>query len=237
MSEHGNAELTTAQDLLEKTEKIISKINMPDRHSFFQMEKFMIGREPTAHSQIWQIVREMQVRAETVDNYLQQLEDAEDDLEMFDINIERCNRKLRDETSAQTKMSDLNIQEYEINIRKLQRQKQSLVNSARKVRNKLRFVLEELAFLVGSYEQIVAHIGEPRPFDDRECQKEMWNEKLLEEYNLRVLLHRPLDPDFVRTVLCLGDDSPVKRHVVNLLENIQQKMLASSAVKSHIEGK
>jgi len=215
-------------ELIEKVETILNKVDLPDRHTFFQLEKFVIGKEPTVQAQLWQIVREMQARLETVDSYRKQLEDAEDTLELFDLKIERQNRTIREESKSVTVYSDLNLQEYEINIRKLQREKDSLILSARKVNKKLKCVLEELAFLTMAYENITKNHGEIRPIDDDEAQKEMWNEKLLEEFNLRVILQRPLEPEFVRTVLCLGDDSPVKQHVVKLVENIQKKMLTQA---------
>ena len=216
-------------ELIEKVQTILNKSDLPDRHTFFQLEKFVIGKEPTAQAQLWQIVREMQARLETVDSYRKQLEDAEDTLELFDIKIERQNRAIRQEATSSHEYTDLNLQEYEINIRKLQRDKDSLVLSAIKVKNKLKCILEELAFLTAGYEKIVKNYGEMKPLDDDEAQREMWNEKLLEEFNLRVVLQRPLEPEFVRTVLCLSDESPVKKHVIKMIENIQKKMLAQSS--------
>ena len=225
-------------ELIEKVETILNKVDLPDRHTFFQLEKFVIGKEPTAQAQLWQIVREMQARLETVDSYRTQLEDAEDMLELFDIKIERENISIRQESceEASTVYTELNLREREINIRKLQREKESLVLSARKVNKKLRCVLEELAFLVAGYEKIVTNFGEVKPLDDDAAQREMWNEKLLEEYNLRVVLQRPIEPEFVRTVLCLGDDAPVKKHMTKMLENIQKKML-EKATPPQVEAK
>lgn len=229
-------------ELIEKVESILNKVDLPDRHTFFQLEKFVIGKEPTVQAQLWQIVREMQARIETVDSYRKQLEDAEDTLELFDLKIERQNRTIREESKVANVYSDLNLQEYEINIRKLQREKESLVLSARKVNKKLKCILEELAFLTMAYDNIVKNHGEIKPIDNEEAQREMWNEKLLEEFNLRVILQRPLEPEFVRTVLCLGDDSPVKQHVVKLVENIQKKMLMQAnppqvEVKAKVEAR
>ena len=87
-------------ELIEKVHTILNKASLPDRHTFFQLEKFVIGKEPTAQSQLWQIIREMQARIETVDSYRKQLEDAEDTLELFDIKIERQNRAIREESKV-----------------------------------------------------------------------------------------------------------------------------------------
>jgi multidrug efflux pump subunit AcrA (membrane-fusion protein) len=225
-----------SEELIIKVDQILNKVQLPDRHTFFQLEKFIIGKEPTAQSQLWQIIREMQARMETIDSYRQQLEEAEDALELFDIKIERQNRLLRQEASVESSDSDLNIKEYEINIRKLQRDKESLVLSSRKAVKKMQFVLEELAFLEESYNKIVKNYGEIKPMDDEEAQKEMWAEKLLEEFNLRVILSRPLEPEFIRTVMCLSDDAPVKKHVTKMLEVIQARMLLQNK-KPEVETK
>lgn len=215
-------------NLIKKAEEILNHADLPDRHTFFQLEKFNIGKEPTAQAQLWQIVREMQARMETVDSYRRQLEDAEDNLELFDLKIERANRQIREFAKEEALFTDLNINELEINIRKLKREKEALVLASRRVQKKLKCIFEELSFLTTSYENIVKAHGEMKPLDDPSAQREMWNEKLLEEFNLRVILNRPLEPEFVRTVLCLGDDAPVKRHIVHLLENIQKKMIQKS---------
>jgi hypothetical protein len=83
-----------------------------------------------------------------------------------------------------------------------------------------------MGYLLAGYEKTVANYGDLKPLDDEQAQKEMWNEKLLEEFNLRLILQRPLDPEFIRTVLCLHDEAPVKRQVINLVENIQKQMIA-----------
>lgn len=229
-------------ELIEKVDGILSKAELPDRHTFFQIEKFIIGKEVTAQAQLWAIVRELQARRETVDNYRRDLEEAEDNLELFDLRIERLNRHLRicanrKKTDGEEGETDLDIQEHEINIRKLQRDKESLCKSARKVARKLKSVQEEMTYLVSGYDKIVSLVGGMKPLDDEESQREMWNERLLEDFNLRIILQRPLDPEFVRTVLCLHDDAPVKRQVVSMIDRIQHKMIADRREKPQIETK
>ena len=126
---------------------------------------------------------------------------------------------------SQDKEMDLNIKENEINIRKLQRDKESLVKSSRKVNKKMKCILEEMEFLAAGHKQIVELVGEAKSLDDEEAQKEYWNERLLEEFNLRVILKRPLDPDFVKTVMALHDDAIVKKHLTSAIEGMQQQMI------------
>jgi|GEM_PF-1813751 hypothetical protein len=218
--------------LLQKVQEILNSANMPDRHTFFQIEKFIIGKEPTSQAQLWAIVRELQARMDTVEQFEKDLKDTEDNLELFDIKIQRLDFAIRQEAQKDDPIKRLNIKEYEIDIRKLQREKEMLISSARKLNNKLKNIIEEINFLVNGYEQIVAKYGKMKPLDDEEAQKEMWNEKLLEEFNLRVILNKTLDSEFVKTVLCLNQDSPVRKNVETLIENIQRKMIAGSAISN-----
>ena len=165
-------------EIIEKTNEILKNVEMPDRHSFFQLQKFVIGKEVTGHAQLWQIVRELQSRKETVDCYKKDLADAEDNLELFDLRIERMNREIRHLSKLETEEPveiDLDIKEREINIRKLQREKEALVQSAQKVNKKLKYVIEEMGFLTVAYDAVAKQLGEIKPLDDEETQKEMWN--------------------------------------------------------------
>ena len=218
-------------ELIEKVNLILEKANMPDRHTFFQIEKFIIGKETTVQAKLWAIIRELQARQETVTHFNNDLHDCEDNLELFDVKIYRLDREINKESKNNNdECSDLNIKEYEINIRKLQREKENLILAAQKVNKKLKSTLEEMNYLLVGYEKIISTYGDLKSLDDEQSQKEMWNEKLLEEFNLRIILQRPLDPEFVRTVMCLHDDSSVKKQVINLVQNIQKQMISERSV-------
>jgi hypothetical protein len=226
-------------ELITKAKEILKTVDFPERHTFYQIEKFIIGKEPTAQAQMWAIIREIQARVETIDQFKKDLFDAEDNIELFDVKIERLDRSIRELSENNEPNVDLNIKEYEINIRKLQRDKDSLVLSAQKVNKKMKSLLEEIDFLLKGYQEIEKTHGPVKPLDDEQSQKEMWNEKLLEEFNLRLILQRPLDPEFIKTVLCLHDDAPVKKQVVTVIENIQKNLIAerSAGKKPQVEAK
>jgi len=220
-------------DILLKVDEILEKANMPDRHTFFQIEKFIIGKEPTAQAQLWAIIRELQSRKESVYQLNKDLKDCEDNLELIDIKIERLDLSIKKQSKNNDEESLLNIKEFEINIRKLEREKESLILSAQKVNKKVNNIIEEIDFLLKGYEKITSNYENLKQVDDEQSQKDMWNEKLLEEFNLRIILQRPLDPEFVKTVLCLNDDAPVKIQLISLIENIQKKIISNK----HLEKK
>lgn len=219
-----------SSELIKKVDDILEKMEIPERHSYFQIEKFIIGKEVTCQGQLWQIIRELKSRKETVDSYKEQLEEAADNLDLLDIKIQKQKVLLNKLGSDQKdEFSTLNIKETEINIRKLERQKINLINSIENVRKKIKFILEEERFFASAFEKLEL-TEKIKPFDDRQAQIELWNEKLLEEFNLRILLKTPLDPEFVKTIMALNDDAPVKQHMVSSLKQVQRDIMIKNQI-------
>lgn len=216
-----------SNEIMIKLNEIIEKADLPDRHTYFQIEKFIIGKEPTAQAQLWAIVRELQSRKETIIQFEKDISDAQDNLELLDIKIERITRNIEALKANDNNCPEniLNIKENEINIRKITREKKMLILSANKVSKKFRNILEEINCLLNAYDKIVNNHGDIKNIDDEQAQQEMWNEKLLEDFNLKMLLGRPLDPEFIKTVMCLNDNTPVKNSVVGLLKNVKSNII------------
>ena len=211
-----------SRELVEKMNRILKETELPERHTFFQIEKFIIGKEPTHQGQLWQIVRELKARQESVENIERDLEQAEDDLELFDIKIERLNREML----KKEVLTDLDIKELELGIKKLRREKKALEKSTEKARQTMKYALEEVNYLIAGYERLLKEVGKVKPIDDEQAQAELWNEKLLEQFNLRILLKNPIDSELVKTIMALDDNTPVKKHVAAILHRSQQRMLA-----------
>lgn len=222
-------------DLVSKMDEIIEKANMPDRNSFFQIEKFIIGTQPTAQAQLWAIVRELDSRKEQIQAIEKDLLDAEDNLELISINMEKIDREIRilsKITETDNPFVDLNIREKEINIKKLEREKKSLISASQKLNKKLKCIFEEVNCFILGYEKITNICGPIKPVDDPEAQKEMWNEKFLEEFNLRIILNKPFDTEFVKHVLYMDDKSTVKKQMINMIDQIQNNMSKKKEFKA-----
>jgi hypothetical protein len=234
-------------EVINKAQEIIASVEIPERHSYFQIEKFMIGSQPTAQAQLWQITREVKTRLENVQAITLQIEETNDVIEelgikilLKEIEIERLKN-----TNADSKESELITGGIKIEIRKLRRSQQSARESVEKLEKKVKYIIEEVSCLTKGYDAIIQHAGPVKSWDDQEAQKEMWNEKFLEEFNLRVILNRPLETEFVKSVLSLDDDAPVKKHVIGLIERIQKQMIseqkrleaANAALKPQVEVK
>lgn len=206
------------QQLFENVQTLLTKVDMPERHTFFQMKNFIVGKECTVQGQLWQITRELRARQDSILALHDQLADAEDTKALLDIAIERLR-------VVPEKEDELSARERQIKIRKIDRERGSLERTLQTLKNKSKYLLEEMAYLYNAHETL-NKISPMKPLDDVDAQKEYWNEKLTEELNLRLLLRHPLDCDFVKTILALEDTSPVKKQMVEILNKVQTNMIA-----------
>ena len=209
-------------DILEKVDSILGSVELPERHTFFQLKNFVIGKEYTVQGQLWQIVRELRSRRDSVESLQLQLEDSEDNLELIDIGIESY--KEPDGFGFDSPRTALRIREMKVLIRKKEREKRSLLKAMEKLKSKIKYLTEEIQYLVGAFVTL-SKVQEAKPLDDITAQKEYWNEKLSEELNLRLLLKTHIDTDFVRTILSLDEDAPVKQSMLAILKKIQQNSI------------
>jgi hypothetical protein len=200
--------------LWQKTEEIISQANIPERHTFFQIRNFILGKEPTIQGKLWQATKEIRARKESVENLELQLEELQDNIALVEIQI----RRIQNDKQVS--------EENEIGLRKLERQKNSLLNSGVKLKNQMKYIMEEVSYLVSAFE-FLSKTEAMKPIDDIDAQKEYWNAKLSEELNLRLLLKNGLDTDFIKTILCLDDDAYVKKQAISILEQTQKHAMES----------
>lgn len=190
---------------LEKIDKLLKKA--PEgRASYYQLQCFVLGKEPTMQSQMWQCLTELQSRRETIDNITFEIDNLKDQMELNVIEQERC--------VCEDK------RERKIKLRILKRNRESTQNNINKLEKKLNYVIQEARFFVKAFE--VLEEKEPlKDFDDLEAQKELWEAKISEEINLRILLNQGLNTDLIKTALALHPDSNVRSEVLKMIENFK----------------
>jgi hypothetical protein len=215
-------------EFLEKMDKLVEKAP-ENRHSYYQLKYFVIGKQPTTQSQLWQCLTELQSRKESIDNITMQIEDLKDELELLDLH------SLRKESIQYGINEDEEIlkKEKDIKIRKLKRKKESINRNIIKLEKQLDFVTQEARFFVQAFEAL-EKVEPLKDFDDYEAQKELWEAKVSEEINLRLLFHQPLSPDTLKTALSLHDNSRVKQEVVKMIGNLEKanvKMIEDNKLK------
>jgi hypothetical protein len=203
--------------LMQKVDEILDVAEMPDRHSYFQLKNFVVGKEYTVQGQLWQVVRELVARRESYEAIEEQIDDTDDTIKLEEIKKERS-------LSIET-VSNWDLQEKEVLVRKQQRLIRSLYRHKNNLERKKFYLSQEIAYLITAYETLVKVEG-LKNFDDLTAQQDYWNEKFSEELNLRLLLNQPIDSEFVRTVMALDDDMAIKKQMTAILQKAQDQMIA-----------
>ena len=205
------------------------------RHSFFQLKHFIVNKEPTHQAKLWQCLRELHSRKESIDSIIFEIEDANDRLELIHIDEEKERMKFEELiTLGKNKtMTEVRVKEWEIKKRQYRRSRTVSERNLAKLKEKLAFLKQEAKFFLECYKKL-SEIEPVKDFDDLEAQTEYWNERLSQEVTLRTLLQLPLDAELAKTILALGDDIPIKGRLVNSLTHVSRQMNGLQA--KYLEG-
>jgi hypothetical protein len=218
--------MSTQQSSLDRMKQILERAP-ENRHSYFQLKHFVLGKEPTVQAKLWQCLRELEARRDTLEAIELELAESQDRLELIDIAMAR-ERLNTSETSSfginNPAESVLMEKEKAIRIRQLARQREALEKSMWKIQRKRTWTEQEARFFVQSFEAL-EKIEPLKDFDDLDAQKQYWNEKFTQQVNLKMLLQQSLDTELVQTVLALPEDCPIKKQTVTTIEHIQKQMI------------
>jgi len=167
-----------------------------ERHSYFQLKHFLIEKEPTIQSKLWRCIRELKARKDSIYSINLEIEEIEDCIE--EIGNPTDNAFISDRRKKRKLLS-------------LQKRKEDLIF-------KLKNLTEECDFIAKMFEEL-EKIEKIKPFDEKDEQIKYWDAKLLEEFNLKVLLGQPLDTELIKTILSLDDDSKIKNNITAMINN------------------
>jgi len=214
--------MSSNNEFFEQIDKVLEKAP-ENRHSYYQLKYFILGKEPTTQSQLWQCLRELQSRKDNIDNINLQIEDTKDELELTNIEMEKVESDDEALEYVNSKLNEICKKERHIKSRILKRKQESLLNNINKLEKKLQFEFQEARFFFQAFESL-EEIEPLKDYDDYDAQKEFWEAKISEEINLRILTKQPLPSELIKTALSLHKDSQIKEQVTDLLENCRNKM-------------
>jgi len=210
---------------LQKIDEVL-KLDPVDRHSFFQLKYFVINKEPTHQSKLWRCVREISSRKDAIEAILLELDEQKDQLELAGIEEARLHGK-PSAFGIEPPDDELYQREKEIKLRQVNRKKDSIQKNIHNLEVRLKYAQEEALFFVEAFKSLEKK-EEIKPFDDLESQKEYWNEKFKHKFRLSSILGFRPDLDLVETILTLNDDAPVKREIVGMIAEIQNRALTAA---------
>lgn len=207
-------------------DQVLSKHVIPERHSFFQIKNFIIGKECTPQAQMWQILRELKTRRDNLESIQLEIAEAKDALLLIEEGL-----RLKHLDVFRPIEPDVS---HQVEIRRLERGKQAAEKSIANLESRLVYIKEETAYLLAAFNSIKKQHGYEE-FDNTQAQKKYWNEKLLEELSLRTALGRPIEIDLIKTALSLDDDMPAKQQIVGALQRLQQDALEARKLTAQKE--
>ena len=181
---------------------------------------FLIGKEPTNQAKMWQCLRELKTRRQSLKAISLEIEEAKDKLELLDINTKRKEAELDNNDGS----DELLFRELRIFLKQLERQKQSLRESLTELQEREKWIEEESRFFVETFKNL-SKIEPLRHFDDYDCQKQYWNEKLSQKVNLKMLTHNSIDSELIETIVALPDEVQIKQQTLQTLTFKQNQLL------------
>jgi hypothetical protein len=194
-------------------EKILNE-QLVERHSYFQLKYFVIGKEPTNQSKMWRCLTELKTRKESIESIEMEIENVIDNLKLLEF-------RSRQDVSG-TFAEAMAPVEQAIKTRQCDRQKKQMEKQVAALNKKLVNVKQEATFFEESFRSL-EKIEALKPYDDLESQLQYWNEKLLEELNLKLLLRQPIDTEVVKTIMTLDGEASVKKSMVKVLQTVQEQ--------------
>ena len=202
----------------------ILETEVSQRHSYFQLKYFVIGKEPTTQAKMWQCLRELKSRSQSLKAIALEREELKDKLELLDITRQRREAELDKNDGS----DELLYREIRISLRQVQRQISSLSENLNEINERQKWIEEESRFFVETFKNLVK-LEPLRHFDDFESQKQYWNEKLTQKVNLKMLTQNVIEPELIETIVALPDDVQIKRQTLQTLTLKQNHLLQQLA--------
>lgn len=206
-------------NIYENALNLVEKYNLPNRHTFYQLKHFVIGKELTIQSKLQKCLKEIDARKESLRDMILGIEEANDDIKLIDLKIKSIEKKKI--------KSYLNKEFKKINLNKLNRKKQNLINNISSIEKKKNDCEEEIKFIMAMFYEI-EKLEQVKPYDDLQSNIEFWNENFSQELKLRILLQKPLDIELVKCILSLNNNAPIKKELIQMIESLKSNNLSKN---------
>lgn len=208
--------MTTLQDTLKE---IVEKNPMAGRHSYFQLKYFVVGKEPTIQAKLWQCLREMKARKETLEAIGLERDDTRDRIELTEIELEAMVAP-SSQFGIDLPTDELSKRELAVKTRQVNRRLSSLKKALTELDARQRETEEEAAFFLQAFEEL-EKVEPVKSYDDLDAQREYWSQRFSNELNMKLMLEHRIDAELAKAVLSLPDNAGVKQELVGILNQHQ----------------
>ena len=204
-------------DLHGRLKDVVEKTPMAGRHSYFQLKYFIVGKEPTTQAKLWQCLREMKARKESLEGIALEKEEVLDKIELL-----KLGQQQKPSTFGLDQPDDdISVKEREIKARQTARKLKLMEKTLAELDARQKDTEEEAAFFLQAFEDL-EKVEKVKPYDDAQAQAEYWTARFSNEMNMKLMMEHRIDAELAKAILSLPDASAVKQELVGLLTHQQQ---------------
>ena len=200
--------------LEEQLNALTEKHKVLPKHTDFQIEYFMLGKESTTNGKLWQCIRELNSRKENLSAVNLEIEETKDNLELANLKLEYLKNKTTFRKNIA--LEKIESKKKEILIRKHERRLKNLENSFAKVFERKEAILAECKKIIEVFNKYNPD-NKAIDIDDEKNQLEYWNSRLMEEINLSSMCGVPPSVELIKSILAMPNDSNVKIKLGNAM--------------------
>lgn len=206
----------------EKCEFILSEHKIPSCHSNFQIRNFIIGKESSDIAKLWQCIRELQARQETIDALESDYKDLLDNIEIAKLDLQELEESVAQ--GINDKVGILQNKKKTIQIRKQYRAIERLQKSKNTLDNQRTNILKEMKVLVEEFDNLSKSCPY-KDFEDEEAQLLYWTHKFEKEIVLGQTLGLPPNPELLKSCLALPENSNLRKNIEIALLQANKKLI------------
>lgn len=188
---------------MKDAEELLSKATRSGP-TFFQLNFFVIGKEPTNQAKMHKCLQEIKERTNTIKSVELEIAEVQDNIALLELDIKFLEK-------SKTKEQD------QIHIRQIKRKISANMSHLEALQSKIETWHAEINFLKHLFDQI-AKVIPLKPWDDYEVQLEYWNEKMTQEIRSRLIMNAPVDIEVIKTAMSLPDAAPIKQQLLEYIE-------------------
>jgi hypothetical protein len=207
-------------EIKQKLYQLTDKYKLPSKHSDFQIENFIVGKEVDVNGKIWQCLREISARKDSLEAVELEIQQINDNIELNDIK----KQKLLLKTIKNNNVKQLNEKERQIKLNGYKRNEITFINTLNKLVEKKEGILSETKKFIEIFENLIELNGY-KDFDNDEAQINYWNNKFGYELDVNNLLGYNPNPDLVKSIMALPKNSKLKISLENTIKERQKILL------------
>jgi len=213
-----------SREVIAKAKDILGKYPLPTgKHTDFQLRSIINGQY-TDHGKMWQCVREISARMESLDAMNLQIEQSKDDIRLLRIEIGKYKLGIKmPQGTGNVEHNEFYREEKRIKIRSTKRKIQSVRTSIENLKKRQSETIQEIDYLSQFLDNLLKK-KDWKDLEDNDAQWEYWNARYSNELHVRLLLGLPIDTELAKSILIQENNMSAKSELLRFIGTRNQKI-------------